>query len=268
MLRRYKFLFFMLTGIMALIVVSPVLQKFLVYPQTEYFTELWLLGPEHNAEDYPYNIKSNNDYNVFLGVANHLASDAHYVVEVKFRNQTQSAPDSFNRTHSSLASLYNLDFSVAENETWEMPLDFSFDYSFSEVTYIVYRNVLVTTPDGNITNYLIPESNVTLPRVNFHSLKLNDITINLQGFYSDFDNQTKVFFGNLVFELWIYNTSTANYVYHERYVDLKFNMTSPTTTPTPSPSPTTTPTPSPSPTTTPTPSPSPTTTPTPSPSEG
>lgn len=223
-LLQYKTLFLVVTGVLALLVASPVLQKILVYPQTEFFTEMWLLGPEHTAENYPHNITNNGEYSAFLGVANHLGSCAYYVVEVKFRNQTQSGPDSFNRTHSSLESLYSVNFFVPDGGTWEMPLTFSLDYSFDEVTRIIYRNVSSTDSYGNVT-YQLVGYDVTLGRANFGSLRLNDATVSLQGLSSDFDSQTREFFGNLVFELWIYDAPTSSFVYHERYVDLKFNMT-------------------------------------------
>jgi hypothetical protein len=225
--QQHKALFLVVTGVLALLVAAPVLQKVLVYPQTEFFTELWLIGPQHTAENYPHNITSNVNYNVFLGVANHLGSCAYYVVEVKFRNETQSAPDSFNRTHSSLEPLYSMNFFVLDKETWEMPMTFSLDYSFDEVIRTVYRNVSVSVPDGNV-NYQLVAENVTLERVNFGHLRLNEAAVSLQGLSSDFNPQTHEFFGNLVFELWIYDAPTSSYVYHERYVDLKLNMTAPT----------------------------------------
>ena len=222
-LLQYKALFLVITGVLALLIASPMLQKVLVYPQTEFFTELWLLGPQHTGENYPHNITSKEDYSVFLGVANHLGSCAYYVVEVKFRNATQSGPDSFNHTCSSLEPLYSLNFFVPDKETWEMPLSFSFDYSFDEVARTIYRNVSVSAPDGKVTYQLVAE---TIPdRVNFSHLRLNDATLSLQGLSSDFNPQTSEFFGNLVFELWIYDSQTNSFVYHERYVDLKFNMT-------------------------------------------
>jgi hypothetical protein len=223
-LLQYKALFLVVTGVLALLAASPVLEKVLVYPQTEFFTELWLLGPQHTAENYPHNITSNENYSVFLGVANNLGSCAYYVVEVKFRNKTQSGPDNLNHTHSSLEPLYSLNFFVPDKQTWDSSMSFSLDYSFDEVTRTVYRNVSVSAPDGNVTYKMIAE-NVILERANLNRLRLNDITVNLQGLSSDFDPQTREFFGNLVFELWIYDAQTSSFVYHERYVDLKFNMT-------------------------------------------
>jgi hypothetical protein len=223
-LQEYEVLFIVGISVSALLVASPVLQRLLVYPQAEFFTEMWLLGAHHTAENYPYNITRGEDYSVFLGITNHLGSCAYYVVEVKFRNATQSGPDSFNRTCSSLEPLYSFNFFVPDKETWEMPISFSLDYSFDKVARTVYRNVSVSAPDGNVTYQLVAE-NIILDRVNFSYMKLNNATLSLQGLSSDFNPHTSEFFGDLVFELWIYDAQTSSFVYHERYVHLKFNMT-------------------------------------------
>ena len=223
-LSQYKALFLVVTGVLALFVASPVLQKVLVYPQTEFFTEVWLLGPQHIAQNYPHNITSNENYSGFLGVTNHFGSCAYYVVQVKFRNATQSAPNSSDCTHSNLEPLYSVNLFVPDKETWEMPLSFSLDYSFDEVTKTVYQNVSVYALDGSAT-YQMVEENVTQERANLNRLRLNDVTVDLHGLSSDFDLQTHEFFGNLFFELWIYDANTSSFVYHERYVDLKFNLT-------------------------------------------
>jgi uncharacterized membrane protein len=199
-LQEYKVLFLVVTAVLALLVASPALQRVLVYPQTEFFSEMWLLGPGHVAEDYPYNITRGEAYSVFLGVANHLGECAYYVVEVKFRNATQSAPDSFNRTASSLEPLYSFNVFVADKESLELPLNFSFDY--------------------NESSY-----NATLSEVRFNSVTLNGTAVGLGGLTSVWDAQASRFFGNLVFELWIYNGTLSAFQYHERYIDLKFNMT-------------------------------------------
>ena len=202
-LTQYKALFVVVTAVLALLVASPALQWFLVYPRGERFTELSLLGPGHMADDYPYNIARNVNYTVFLGVANQLGSCAYYQVEVKFRNEAQSAPNSFNSTSSSLPSLYNLTAFVADQESLDIPVNFAFDYSFQKRA-----------------------DNITLLQANFDSLRVNGETLNLQGYSSDWNPQTSVFFGNLIFELWIYSGATGGFQYHERFVGLKFNMTS------------------------------------------
>ena len=152
---------------------------------------------------------------------------AYYQVEVKFRNETQSAPNSFNPyTPSSLPPLYKLALFVADRESLEIPVTFGFDYSFQSVARTIYTNV--TVPGGPSQNATIEQraNNITLLQVNFHSLKFNGETLNLQGYSSDWNPQTNIFYGNLFFELWIYNSTIGSFQYNERYVNLKFNMTS------------------------------------------
>lgn len=196
-LQKHKILIIILAGTLALIVASPVLQRLLIYPQAEFFTEMWLLGPEHTAENYPFNITLGKNYNVFLGITNNLGHNAQYMIQVKFRNQTQPAADSFNRTPSSLPSLHNIEFSVANQETWELALTFSLDYIYYE----------------------------KLSQVNFNNIVLTGNTLDLSGYSAALDPETMGFFGNLFFELWIYNDSVGDFQYHERFVSLHLNMT-------------------------------------------
>jgi hypothetical protein len=196
-LQNYRVIFIAVTGILALLVASPALSRLLVLPQTEFFTELWLLGPNHRAEDYPFNVVRNHNYSVFLGIGNRLGYCAYYLVEVKFRNQTQSAPNSFNHTHSSLPALYNITAFVADEKVWELPLTFSFDYGF----------------------------NATLSMIEFKRLTLNDVVLDLRNCTATWDSAKKGFFGYLFFELWIYSRTSGSFQYHERFLSLKLNMT-------------------------------------------
>lgn len=196
-LQENKIIIIVVTAVVGLIVASPALQHVLVYPQTEFFTELYLLGPNHMASDFPYNITSGQNYNVSLGISNQLGSCAYYQVQVKFRNSTQSAPDSFNRTYSLQPSLYNVNVFVADKETWELPVTFGLDYSYDE----------------NST------------QINFSKLSFNNELLNLNGSSTSWDSNTTSYYGNLIFELWIYNDTAGGFQYHQRFVDMKFNMT-------------------------------------------
>jgi hypothetical protein len=200
-LQNYRLIFIVVVCILALLVASPALSRLLVFPRTEFFTGLWLLGPNHKAEDYPFNISRNQNYSVYLGIGNHLGYCAYYSVEVKFRNQTQSAPTSFgplaNRTPSSLPSLYNITVFVADEEVWEREVVFSFNYGFNE----------------------------TLLKVEFFNMTLNGVERDLRGLSTAWNASSNRFYGNLVFELWLFNASSSAFQYHERFVDLKLNMT-------------------------------------------
>lgn len=196
-LKKYQLLFWTIVGISALFAASPVLSKVLVSPRTQFFTEFWILGPQHKAENYPFNIASNQNNSVFLGIGNRLGYSAYYLIEVKFRNQTQSAPDTFNRTPSSLPSLFNITAFAVDEATWEFPLTFSFDYKYNE----------------------------TLSQVEFNTLALNGITIDVSAHRMAQNPETLTFQGNLFFELWLYDTTSQTFQYHERFIGLWLNAT-------------------------------------------
>jgi hypothetical protein len=196
-LQKYKALFLVVISVLSLLVASPALQRLLFLPQTQLFSELTLLGSSHLATDYPYNITRNKYYSVFLGIGNHLGECAYYQVQVKFRNETQSAADSFNRAPSSLPSLYNFTVFVANKESWESLLAFSIDYEYIEA----------------------------LAQINFNTLIFNGSRLGIRGYSAAWDSQSDEFSGTLFMELWIYNTTLSSFQYHERFVSLHLNMT-------------------------------------------
>jgi hypothetical protein len=196
-LLKVKAILIVSIAVLALLVASPALQRLLVFPQTTSFTELWLLSSQQSAQNYPFDIAQNKNYNVTLGVGNNLGNFAYYLVEVKFRNETQSAADSFKFTPSSLPSLYNITVFVANKGIWEQPLIFSFNYNY--------------------------DNNLSL--VNFNDLILNGVTLNLKGNSASWDSEKSEFVGNLFFELWIYNSTIGSFQYNDRFVSLFLNMT-------------------------------------------
>lgn len=201
-LQQYKMLLLVTTVILSLLVASPALQRLLVYPQTEFFTEMWLLDSGHEAVNFPSNITSNANYNVFMGLRNQLGSCAYYSIQVKFRNQDQPAADSIAHTPSSLPPLHSITAIVPDKETWESPLTFSFAYTYSE-----------------------DPVNVNFSKVNVNTLVLNGAPLNLDGFSATWDPEKNGFFVYLFFELWIYNDEIGSFQYHERYTSLRLNMT-------------------------------------------
>ncbi len=198
-IKEYGLLYWSVVGVLALLVASPFLSRVLIYPRTEFFTELWILDADHRAEDYPFNITRNENYSIYLGISNRLGYCAYYMVQVKFRNQTQPAPTSFGpiekRTPSSLQSLYNFTVFVADESVWETPLTFSFDY----------------------------QENASKVEVN--SLVLNGLSLNLNNQVIAWNSSRNGYYGFLFFELWLYNSTVNSFNYHGRYVGLWLNMT-------------------------------------------
>ena len=199
-LKKYRIAFVVATFIVALLVASPALQRLLVLPSPERFTELWLLGTNHEAQGYPFNITQGQNYTIYLGIGDRLGSGAYYVVEVKFRNQSQPGVNSSENTGSNMPPLYNISAFVADQQVWEKLLTFSIDYTY----------------------------NANSSRVDFSSLRMNDVLLDLSGNSAEWNSTTNGFFGNLFFELWIYdpdNSAILTFRYNERFVGLWLNMT-------------------------------------------
>ena len=198
-LKDYRLTFMTVTGVLTLLVASPALSRILVYPRTEFFTELWILDANHRAEDYPFNIIRNQNYSIYLGIANRLGYCAYYMVQVKFRNQTQPSPTSFgpieDRVPSSLPSIYNFTVFVADEDVWETLLTFSFDYQ---------------------------ESN---SRIRVYTLTLNGSSLHLNDEIILWNSTRRGYYGFLFFELWLYNLDENKFEYHGRFVGLWLNMT-------------------------------------------
>jgi hypothetical protein len=189
-LQQYKTLILITTVALSLLIASPSIQQALVYPKTDRLTEFYLFGPNHDAT-YPSNITQTQNNKLYLEITNHEGSAQVYQVQVKFRNQTQSAPNSFNHTKSSLPPLATLTVAVAENSTEEIPLDIAFQYIPSGYLQLEMQNITI----------------------NGYGLTVNSTTI-------AWDAQKFGFYGNLFFELSIYNSTTSSYQYYERYLSL------------------------------------------------
>lgn len=200
-LDEQKISFLFVGGVVFLLVASPVLSRILVFPRTEFFSELWLLGSGYKAENYPYNISRGVEYTVYLGVGNRLGYCAYYQTMVKFRNESQLGPTSFGpegtRVPSNVSSLFNLSVFVGDLHSWEKPVTFSFDYTYDDVA----------------------------ERVDFTSMMLNDVVLNMSGYMVARNANTTKYTGHLFFETWLYRNETSGFTYHERFVSLRLNMT-------------------------------------------
>jgi hypothetical protein len=131
-LEHYRTAFACCCLVLILIILAPMFGT--VFPfqrNNERFSELWILGSNHLAEDYPLNVAIGENHNIFVGVSNHMGHSIYYIVYVKLRNQNQTAPSSATSNPSPLAPLYEFHFVIDEGKTWEKPIVFS----FPEVSY-------------------------------------------------------------------------------------------------------------------------------------
>ena len=173
----------------------PQLQQPFHLPGGEQFSELYLLGPEHMAQNYPSNIAIGENYSVYVNVGNHLGSSAYYVLYVKLANATDQLPNATLGTPSSLPPLYEYRFSIPDNTNWQSLLQFS---------------ATKATIQGNNSQ--------------INTLTINDVTFNVEKSATWNSNSTK-FTYQLFFELWIYNEQTGTVEFNNRYVSLQLNLT-------------------------------------------
>ena len=189
-LGQFRVILLVSTVAAAMFVASPAIQYYMVFPQTTFFSELGLLGPQHTASNYPSVIGLGKNYTVFLDVGNQLGHSAYYMVQVKLLNQTQ-----FN-AGTRVPSVDNVTFFVADKQTWELPIVFSFDYVYTE----------------------------NVSQVNVRQITFNGAAFDAGACSLSRDSQRRGYFGYLVFELWIYNGTLGTFENHNRSVDLVLNL--------------------------------------------
>lgn len=194
-LEYYKIVFVTAGLVGVLLFASPTLGLILHLPEGERFSELWILGPDHMAEDYPFNVKINEEYLVYVGMSNHMGSSAQYTVYIKFGNQTEPLLNAATGAPSPLPSLFKFRAFIEDGKSWEAPLRFSFsNISFSQNICLV------------------------------DSLTMNGITFKIDK-TSLWDAENKGYYYQLLIELWIYNVESKTFEFHNRFASLWLNMT-------------------------------------------
>ena len=196
-LEDYRTLFVVGSLVLVVATAFPGLSLVFSFPRGgENFTELWVLGPGHLAEDYPFNVGEGGEYSIYVGVGNHMGSSSFYNVRVKFRNQNEPLPNATTGTPSSLSTLYEDMVFVEDAGNWETSLNFSFSgVSFS----------------GN--------------HCRVESLKINDTKFDVNKSVL-WDEENNGFYYQLFIELWIYNVESDAFEFHNRFVGIWLNMTS------------------------------------------
>jgi len=189
-LDEFRILFLVAGLVLTLIAASPALSLISLPRSGERFSELWLLGPEHKAENYPFNVRNMKQYRIYVGVGNQLGELAYYAVYVKFRNQTQQLPNSKMSEPSPLPPLYEFRFVLSDGKVWEAPLTFTIEGNFSLVQNI------------SINGIVFPVNRI-----------------------STWDSDRNGFYYQMFFELWLYNMTSKSFQYHDRFVGLWLNMT-------------------------------------------
>lgn len=192
---HYKIILLSLGLAIALLIASSGASVLIPAPSGEEFSELYVLGPQRLAADYPHNVVPGNDYTVFLNVGNHMGSTAYYLVYVKLLVTSDNLPNTDLRTASPVKALYEKRFIVMDGDVFEVPITFS------------------------ISSTVVSENQIRIDR-----LLLNDDIIELNKMVTWNSTKSEYPF-RLLFELWNYNTQLNIFEFDNRFVYLGLNCT-------------------------------------------
>jgi Protein of unknown function (DUF1616) len=191
----YKIIFMAVALVGVLLIASPAIAGAIHLPAGEEFSELYLLGPDQMAQNYPSNIAVNQNYSVYADVGNHLGSSAYYLLYVKLANSSDQLPDTTLDAASTLPPLYEYRFSIKDGAVWQKNLSFK-----------------------------VTDATISSTTSQIHTLQINDATMNVEKSAVWNSNSSK-FSYILFFELWLYNQQTGALEFNSRYVSLQLNLT-------------------------------------------
>ena len=192
----YRLLFIVITLGLALIFATPLISVlFNLENRLENYSEFWLLGTNHMASDYPFNIGENKEYKIFLGLDNHNGNSEYYMVCVKFSNSTEFLPDVNDTISSNLPCLYEYRFFVSDDAVWESDVSFEFEDIRVEEDTLFVENI-------TFNNVYIPFTASGL-----------------------WNSEKEGYFFELFFELWHYDVESEGFTFADRLIGLSLNMT-------------------------------------------
>jgi hypothetical protein len=180
--------------VLCLVILSPTLLTIVPFPEGEKFSEIWLLGPTHMMEGYPFDVSPGAGHHVFLSVGNQMGGLEYYSLQVKLRNESEPMPDKLAGTPSGLPTVYDYRLFLRNNATWEK----EFSFSFQDVAF-----------EGNVCR-------ISKILIEDHVVNVDKIALQNEG--------DKGFYYQVFFELWIYNATISAFQFHNRYVGFWVNM--------------------------------------------
>ena len=191
-----KLIYVAVCAVLIFIVLWPTLALFVDVPQSEKFSELYVLGQDRTFESIPSDISVGTEYKVIVGTGNHMSDVEYYSVRFKLRNQTEVSNDVQSGGPSSVDAVEDYRFFLVNEDVREADFVFAFE------------NVSIS---GDVSRISALSINSQLVNVN---------TIASRG------NEDNGFLYQMLFELWIFNSTTLNFQFHDRSSWFWVNVTS------------------------------------------
>ena len=181
-----KLIYVAVCAVLIFIVLWPTLALFVDVPQSGKFSELYVLGQDRTLESIPSDITVGTEYKVIVGTGNHMSDVEYYSVRFKLRNQTEVSNDVQSGGPSSVDAVEDYRFFLANEDVREADFVFAFE------------NVSIS---GDVSRISALSINSQLVNVN---------TIASRG------NEDNGFLYQMLFELWIFNSTTLNFQFYDR----------------------------------------------------
>ena len=188
--------FILVTLVGSFIIASPIIQMYIPAIPDESYTELYLLGSTHKANDYPYEINAGERYDLYIVVANHRGCSSYYQLLAKIRDPTEPPPNPVEGTPSDQEAFHEYPIMMSDEETWEQMVTFTFP------------EIILENDQIHITEIILNENSIQLNK----TLTWND---------------EKGYNTGLFFELWVLNETSSVVEYDNRFVEIWLNVTSP-----------------------------------------
>ena len=198
-LEQYRALFIITTLGLALIPAYPLVGELFSFRGSgfESFSEFWLLGSNHMADGYPFNVRNREEYQIIVGVFNHMSTSEYYKILVKLSNSSELLPNIDQGEPSFLPSLYEFRFFIDNNMLQELVVTFSFN------NFTVEKDVLV------IGEVMIDDA---------------ELLVDASTVWNSEENGN---FFHLFFELWRYDIENNKFKYENQFVGLWLNIEAP-----------------------------------------
>ncbi len=194
-LEDYKIIFLLVSLGGILIISSPMLPLLIPSQTSEQFSELYILGSNHMAEDYPFNIEAGITYTIYPGIANHMGTSSYYLLNVKMRNRNESLHDSTLNMPSSLSAIADYRVFLGDGEIWEKTLNFSIQNVSLQGDYCLVKTLSIDGLAHDIENMIA------------------------------WDQENAGYFVELLFELWIFDTNTKTLSFQNHWLGIWLNIT-------------------------------------------
>jgi len=178
-----------------LLLASPTISLFIKAPAGQEFSEIYILNANHTLSNLPFNIVANQNYSVYLDIANQMGSSCYYTALVKITNNSSNLPNVPLETPSTLPSLFQFNTFLSNGGTWETPLAFQ-----------------------------VNQTTLTNGSPQLSSITINGVTFALNKTLT-WDSSNSGYYYYLFVELWLYNPASGISQYNNRFVSLVLNTT-------------------------------------------